>query len=81
MAVWEQSKYDSEEQNFLINGMTLDELVESRKKEKENEKKNGKDKDEQYVLKAKTSGQTRNNQRYDRNGVTGKRINVKMHNS
>ena len=42
MAVWEQSKCDTEEQGFLINGMTLDELVESRKKEKENEKKNGK---------------------------------------
>lgn len=68
MAVWEQSKYDSEEQDFLINGMTLDELVESRKKEKENEKKNGKGKDEQYVLNAKTGGQTHNNQRYDRNG-------------
>ena len=45
MAVWEQSKYDSEEQDFLINGMTLDELVKSRKKEKEAEQKN--DKDEQ----------------------------------
>lgn len=44
MAVWEQSKYDSEEQDFLINGITLDELVKRRRKENESEEKNNNDK-------------------------------------
>ena len=43
MAVWEQSKYDSEEQDFLINGMTVEEFMKNRKKEKEAKQKNGKD--------------------------------------
>lgn len=43
MAVWEQSKYDSEEQDFLINGMTVEEFMKSRKKKKEAKQKNGKD--------------------------------------
>lgn len=40
MAVWEQSKCDSEEQDFLINGMTLEELVKRRNKENKAEEKN-----------------------------------------
>ena len=43
MAVWEQSKYDSEEQDFLINGMTVEEFMKNRKKEKEAKQENGED--------------------------------------
>ncbi len=43
MAVWEQSKYDSEEQDFLIDGMTVEEFMKNYEKEKEAEQKNGKD--------------------------------------
>ncbi len=68
MAVWEQSKCDTEEQGFLIDGMTVEEFMKNYEKEKEAEKKKDRGKDEQYVLNAKTGGQTHNNQRYDRNG-------------
>ena len=47
MAVWEQSKYDSEEQDFLIDGMTVEEFMKNYEKEKEAEQKN--DKDEQRL--------------------------------
>lgn len=43
MAVWEQSKYDSEEQDFLINGMTVEEFMKNHKKEKEAKQKTCKD--------------------------------------
>ena len=40
MAVWEQSKCDSEEQAFLIDGMTVEEFMKNCKKENEAEEKN-----------------------------------------
>ena len=43
MAVWEQSKCDSEEQDFLINGITLEELVKRRRKENEAEENDNND--------------------------------------
>ena len=43
MAVWEQSKCDTEEQGFLIDGMTVEEFMKNYEKEKEAEKKKGKD--------------------------------------
>ena len=49
MAVWEQSKYDSEEQDFLINGMTVEEFMKNRKKEKEAKQKNGKDEQRDWI--------------------------------
>lgn len=44
MAVWEQSKHDSEEQDFLIDGMTVEEFMKNCNKEKEAEEKNNNDK-------------------------------------
>lgn len=40
MAVWEQSKCDSEEQAFLIDGMTVEEFMKNCKNEYEAEEKN-----------------------------------------